>query len=162
MVEGTWLVARVHSELEQWLFDRAEARTLGVVLCVQRAGDRLLTSPGPVVHPGAADPRGGKVGPGECPRVRARHGSRPRKPGCGHACRSVLPRWQCGRSARVGRRRCPSPTTAIGDPEQPLVAEEGQHAAWMRLDLGRESCFPDDVLRVREYVELLRSGAVTW
>ncbi|MFK0013262.1 hypothetical protein [Streptomyces sp. NPDC091027] len=62
VVDGTALVARVPSELERWLFDRADARepftesfsmpggqagslTLGVVLCVQRAGDRLLTSP---------------------------------------------------------------------------------------------------------------------
>ncbi len=56
------LVGRVPSELEQWLFERADSRepyselfylpsaeagslTLGVVLCVQRAGDRLLTRP---------------------------------------------------------------------------------------------------------------------
>ncbi|MCZ0984592.1 hypothetical protein [Streptomyces diastatochromogenes] len=56
------LVGQVPSELEQWLFDRAESReaftelfylpgaepgslTLGVVLCVQRAGDHLLTRP---------------------------------------------------------------------------------------------------------------------
>ncbi|MGW1910403.1 hypothetical protein ACWCQS_06525 [Streptomyces sp. NPDC002076] len=56
------LVGQVPSELEQWLFDRAESRepftelfylpgaepgslTLGVVLCVQRAGDYLLTRP---------------------------------------------------------------------------------------------------------------------
>ncbi|MFD7963499.1 NUDIX hydrolase [Streptomyces zaomyceticus] len=47
---------------------------------------------------------------------------------------------------------------AIGDPEQPLIAEDGQHAAWMRLDQGWESCFPDDVLRVRQYVKLLKAG----
>lgn len=60
--DGEPLVGKVPSELEQWLFDRAdssETRTelfylpgaepgslsLGVVLCVQRAGDRLLTRP---------------------------------------------------------------------------------------------------------------------
>ncbi|SEM52500.1 hypothetical protein [Streptacidiphilus jiangxiensis] len=61
-VDGMPLVGRVPSELEAWLFERAENRglgtdvvylpgaqagsnTLGVVLCVQRAGDRLLTRP---------------------------------------------------------------------------------------------------------------------
>lgn len=62
LADETALVGKVPSELEQWLFDRAESRetrtelfylpgaeagslTLGVVLCVQRAGDRLLTRP---------------------------------------------------------------------------------------------------------------------
>ncbi|MGW4891371.1 hypothetical protein ACWEQL_03755 [Kitasatospora sp. NPDC004240] len=62
LADGVALVGRVPSELEQWLFDRAESRetrtelfylpgaeagslTLGVVLCVQRAGDRLVTRP---------------------------------------------------------------------------------------------------------------------
>ncbi|MER8231049.1 hypothetical protein [Streptomyces sp. NPDC094049] len=60
--DGEPLVGKVPSELEQWLFDRADSAetrtelfylpgaeagslTLGVVLCVQRAGDRLLTRP---------------------------------------------------------------------------------------------------------------------
>jgi 8-oxo-dGTP diphosphatase len=51
---------------------------------------------------------------------------------------------------------------AIGDPEQPLIAEDGQPAAWMRLDQGWDSCFPDDVLRIRRYVKLLRSGSSAW
>ncbi|MFB7249003.1 hypothetical protein CW362_40925 [Streptomyces populi] len=67
--DGTALVGRVPSELEQWLFDRAENRepftelfympgaeagslTLGLVLCVQRAGDQLVTRP--VFLPAAA------------------------------------------------------------------------------------------------------------
>ncbi|MFD5813956.1 hypothetical protein [Streptomyces sp. NPDC127038] len=61
-VDATALVGQVPSELEQWLFDRAERRepftelfylpgaepgslTLGVAFCVQRAGDHLLTRP---------------------------------------------------------------------------------------------------------------------
>ncbi|MFD5423816.1 hypothetical protein ACFWJT_38095 [Streptomyces sp. NPDC127069] len=61
-VDGSAVVGQVPSELEQWLFERAEGRepftelfylpagepgslTLGVVLCVQRAGDRLITRP---------------------------------------------------------------------------------------------------------------------
>jgi hypothetical protein len=67
--DGAALVGRVASELEQWLFDRAESRdpftelfylpgrevgslTLGLVLCVQRAGDELVTRP--VFLPAAA------------------------------------------------------------------------------------------------------------
>jgi hypothetical protein len=62
LADGAALVGGVPSELEQWLFGRAESRepctelfylpgaeagslSLGVVLCVQRAGDRLLTRP---------------------------------------------------------------------------------------------------------------------
>ncbi|MFG2668929.1 hypothetical protein ACGFY6_32415 [Streptomyces sp. NPDC048387] len=60
--DGVAIVGRVPSELERWLFERAESRepftelfylpggeagsqTLGVVLCVQRAGDHLITRP---------------------------------------------------------------------------------------------------------------------
>ncbi|MCF3123000.1 hypothetical protein IPZ68_25340 [Streptomyces arenae] len=60
--DGTALVGRTPSELEQWIVDRSEVRepfselfyvklgapvslSLGVVVCVQRAGDRLLTRP---------------------------------------------------------------------------------------------------------------------
>ncbi|MGW4879596.1 hypothetical protein ACWEPI_23905 [Streptomyces sp. NPDC004262] len=62
LVEGTALVGRVPSELEQWIIDRAEVRepyselfylpgadpgsqTLGLVVCVQRVGDVVLTRP---------------------------------------------------------------------------------------------------------------------
>lgn len=51
---------------------------------------------------------------------------------------------------------------AIGDPEQPLIAEDGQPATWMRLDEGWDSCFPDDVLRIRQYVKLMRSSSAAW
>ncbi|MEU5682962.1 hypothetical protein [Streptomyces venezuelae] len=60
--DGTALVGRVPSEVEQWIIDRSETRepfselfyvklgepgsaSLGVVVCAQRAGDRLLTRP---------------------------------------------------------------------------------------------------------------------
>jgi hypothetical protein len=60
--DGTPLVGRAPSELEAWLFERAQSlglgadvvylpgaqagsMTLGVVLCMQRAGDYLLTRP---------------------------------------------------------------------------------------------------------------------
>ncbi|MFD9124729.1 hypothetical protein [Kitasatospora sp. NPDC059571] len=62
LTDGVALVGRVPSELEQWLVERAESRepytelfylpaaeagslTLGFVLCVQRAGDHLITRP---------------------------------------------------------------------------------------------------------------------
>ena len=62
LADGTSLVGRVPSEMEQWLIGRAEERepyselfympgaepgsqTLGLVMCVQRAGDILLTRP---------------------------------------------------------------------------------------------------------------------
>ncbi|MFI8531576.1 hypothetical protein ACIGMX_15145 [Streptomyces aquilus] len=60
--DGTALVGRVPSEMEQWLIDRAEVRepyselfympgadpgsqTLGLVMCAQRVGDVVLTRP---------------------------------------------------------------------------------------------------------------------
>ncbi|OPG09357.1 hypothetical protein B1R27_06220 [Streptomyces sp. GKU 895] len=60
--DGTALVGRVPSEMEQWLIDRAEVRepytelffmpgadpgsqSLGLVMCGQRAGDVVLTRP---------------------------------------------------------------------------------------------------------------------
>ncbi|THA47103.1 hypothetical protein [Streptomyces sp. A1136] len=62
LADGAAVVGQVPSELEQWLFERAESRepftelfympraeagslTLGVVLCVQRAADSLRTRP---------------------------------------------------------------------------------------------------------------------
>jgi hypothetical protein len=62
LADGVALAGRVPSGLEQWLVERAKSRepyaellylpggepaslTLGAVICVQRAGDRLLTRP---------------------------------------------------------------------------------------------------------------------
>ncbi|MGH3206748.1 MAG: NUDIX hydrolase [Trebonia sp.] len=106
-------------------------------------------------------PPGGKVEPGECPRDGAARelaeeaGLRPRlleRPAAA-AVRSFGPGLPVGLSLSYA---------AIGDPGQPLVAEDGQPAAWMRLDQGWDSCFPDDVLRIRRYAKLLRSGSPAW
>ena len=103
-------------------------------------------------------PPGGKVEPGECPRDGAARelveetGLRPR----------LLERPAAVAVRSFGRGL---PVTmslsyaAIGDPEQPLIAEDGQPATWLRLDQGWDSCFPDDVLRIRQYVRLLRSDS---
>jgi 8-oxo-dGTP diphosphatase len=103
-------------------------------------------------------PPGGKVEPGECPRDGAARelaeeaGLWPRlleRPAA-VAVRSFGPGLPVTMSLSYA---------AIGDPEQPLIAEDGQPAAWTRLDQGWDSCFPDDVLRIRQYVKLLRSGS---
>lgn len=103
-------------------------------------------------------PPGGKVEPGECPRDGAARelaeetGLRPRlleRPSA-VAVRSFLPGLPMALSLSYA---------AIGDPDQPLIAEDGQPATWMRLDQSWDSWFPDDVLRIRQYVKLLRSGA---
>lgn len=106
-------------------------------------------------------PPGGKVEPGECPRDGAARelaeeaGLRPRlmeRPAA-VTVRSFGPGLPASLSLSYA---------AIGDPRQPLIAEDGQPATWMRLDQGWDSCFPDDVLRIRQYVKLLRSGSAAW
>lgn len=106
-------------------------------------------------------PPGGEVEPGECPREGAARelaeetGLRPRL--------LERPAAVTVRSFGPGLPETLSFSyAAIGDPEQPLTPEDGQPAAWMRLDQGWDSCFPDDVLRIRQYVKLLRSGSAAW
>jgi 8-oxo-dGTP diphosphatase len=103
-------------------------------------------------------PPGGEVEPGECPRDGAARelaeetGLRPRlseRPAAA-AVRSFLPGLPVTLSLSY---------VAIADPAAPLIGEAGQPATWMRLDEGWDSCFPDDVLRIRAYVRLIRSGS---
>lgn len=44
---------------------------------------------------------------------------------------------------------------AVVDAVTPFVAEPGQPVAWMRLDEGWESCFPDDLTRMRQHAAWL-------
>ncbi|GAA2565234.1 hypothetical protein GCM10010435_42420 [Winogradskya consettensis] len=44
---------------------------------------------------------------------------------------------------------------AIADPAAPLTAEPGQPVAWMSLDHAWESCFPDDLFRMRGHARWL-------
>lgn len=43
----------------------------------------------------------------------------------------------------------------VVDAATPFVAEDGQPVAWTRLDEGWESCFPDDLLRIRQHAAWL-------
>lgn len=104
-------------------------------------------------------PPGGKVEPGECPRDGAARelleeaGLQPRllKQPAAAAVRSFHPGLPVSLSLSYA---------AIGDPELPLTPEPGQPALWMPLDQNWDSWFPEDVLRIREYVKLLRAGSV--
>ncbi|MEV4579937.1 NUDIX domain-containing protein [Nonomuraea jabiensis] len=44
---------------------------------------------------------------------------------------------------------------AVVDVTTPFVAEPGQPVAWMRLDEGWESCFPEDLTRMRQHAAWL-------
>ncbi|MFD8008693.1 NUDIX domain-containing protein [Streptomyces sp. NPDC058955] len=106
-------------------------------------------------------PPGGKVEPGECPREGAARelaeetGLRPRL--------LERPAAVAVRSFGPGLPQTLSLSyAAIGDPEQPLIAEDGQPAVWTRLDQDWNSCFPDDGPRIRQYVKLLRSNPSGW
>ncbi len=45
--------------------------------------------------------------------------------------------------------------SAIADPAAPLMAEPGQPAAWKKLNQSWESCFPDDLSRIRQHAQWL-------
>jgi 8-oxo-dGTP diphosphatase len=100
-------------------------------------------------------PPGGKVEPGETPRTAAERElfeetgllvelkNRP----AAAAIRSYHPDWP----ATLGLSYA-----AIADPSSPLLPEEGQAVAWTSLAEPWASAFPDDIDRMRAYVEWLR------
>ncbi|MFB6959390.1 NUDIX domain-containing protein [Streptomyces sp. NPDC056309] len=97
-------------------------------------------------------PPGGKVEAGETPRRAARRelfeeaGVRAEllpEPAA-VAVRSYHPDWPVTLGLSYA---------AVIDAATPLVAEAGQPVAWMRLDEGWESYFPDDPSRIRQHVE---------
>lgn len=169
----------IRSPFDQLPLDAALADTAAATLEFDQAGAWLRAAMAGAVEPLGAEvwvldpaleqivlvqhpvrgmvPPGGMVEPGECPRDGAARelaeeaGLRPsllERPAAA-AVRSFLPGLPLALSLSYA---------AIGDPAQPLVAEDGQPASWVRLDQGWESCFPDDVLRVREYVRLLKAS----
>lgn len=125
--------------VEVWLFDEALERVLLV-----RHRWRLWVPPG------------GKVERGETPRTAAQRevfeetGLRPvlRAEPAAVAVRSYHPDWP----ATLGLSYA-----AVGEPASALRAEAGQEVAWTPLARTWESAFPDDIDRMRTYVNWLRS-----
>ncbi|WP_405856904.1 NUDIX domain-containing protein [Streptomyces sp. NBC_01515] len=95
-------------------------------------------------------PPGGKVEAGETPREGASRelfeeaGLQPKllSEPASVAVRSFHPDWPVTLGLSYA---------SVVDVATPFVAEAGQPVAWMRLDEGWESCFPDDVARIRKH-----------
>ncbi|MGC4948802.1 NUDIX domain-containing protein [Streptomyces sp. DT224] len=103
-------------------------------------------------------PPGGRVEPGETPREAARRelleetgvAAELLPEPAAATVRSYHPRWP----ATLGLSYA-----AIVDPGTPLKAESGQPAAWTSLGEDWESCFPEDLSRIRAHARLLREAS---
>jgi len=126
--------------VEVWLFDA----DLQLVLLVEHRWRHWV-------------PPGGRVEPGETPRQGAarelleetglRVELRPRPAAV--AVRSYHPAW----SVTLGLSY-----VGVGDPSLPVRPEGGQDVAWRSLDLRWVSAFPDDIDRMRAYLEWHRTS----
>lgn len=117
--------------------------------------DEALTRVLLVRHPARGwVPPGGKVEPGETPREGAVREvceetglrAQPLPEPAAVAVRSYHP----DHSATLGLSYA-----AIADATVPLLPEPGQPAAWWRLDESWDSCFPDDLPRIRRHAARL-------
>ncbi|MFJ4939134.1 NUDIX domain-containing protein [Streptomyces pseudovenezuelae] len=141
-----WLAAARHGPMEPlaaevWVFDKDLAQ---VVLVKHRWRGRV--------------PPGGKVEAGETPRegairelfeetgLRVELLAEP----AAVAVRSYHPEWPVTLGLSYA---------AVVDATTSFVPEAGQPVAWKRLDEGWESCFPDDLSRIRQHAAWLADRA---